>query len=148
MTVVVYTLSASGKRVLAALLSRHPSLHVGWAPQQVDSEQGQPAKADDDCDALKQPGETHETLCLAKSRAGEDEREREGEAAEDRVDRPSALAPRGESAAKHEAGRRQCYEGGEREKVVEGAVPAVPGQSVGGSGRVAAHGVGDEDPRA
>src|SRR3989337_3920839 len=108
----------------------------------MNGEQGQPTKADDDCDALEQPGEIHETLCLTEARAEENEGNRKGESAEDRVDRPSALAPPGESTGKHEAGRRQCYEGGEREKVVEGAVPTVPGQSVGGSGRVAAHGVG------
>ncbi len=93
----------------------------------MDGEQGQPAKADRDRDALEQSCEVHRAFGLSEARAGEDEPYREDEAAGGRVGRLSALAPCGEPAAEHEAGRPQRHEGGERVAVVEGAVPAVGG---------------------
>ncbi len=115
----------------------------------MNSEQGQPGPADGDRDALEQPTEIRQILGLGKARASKDEHNREGETGDCRVDRPSALAPSGEAPGKHEAGDRQSHEGRDREQVVEGGMhTAVFEEHVWGSGRVAAHRIGDEDPRA
>src|SRR5918998_3171395 len=66
--------------------------------KQVDSEQGYPAEADNDSEALEQPGQIYQTCGLPEARAGEDERDQENKTADGRVDRPSALALRGEPA--------------------------------------------------
>src|SRR5215203_7017408 len=114
----------------------------------MDGKQSLPTEADGDRDALEQPGQIHQTFDLCEARAGEDEQDREDATANSRVERPPALAPPGEPAAEHEAGRCQRHEAEEREEVVEGTVPAVTGQPVRGPGRVATHGISDEDPRA
>jgi hypothetical protein len=111
-------------------------------------EQGYPAEADSDREQLEQPGQPYQSCGLLEASTGGDERDHENESSNGRVDRLSALASRGEPAAEHEAGGRQRHEGGERDEVVEGAVPAVPRQSVGRAGRIAVHGIGHEDPRA
>jgi hypothetical protein len=99
-------------------------------------------------DPLEQPSEIHQTLSLGKAGAGKDECDREGETGDRRVDRPSALAPSSEAPREHKAGYGQSHEGRNREQVVEGGMhTTVFEELVRGSGRVAAHRIGDEDPR-
>lgn len=82
-----------------------------------------------------------------EARAGEDESNYKYEPADNRVERPLALAPSGEMTTEHEAGGRQRHEGEEQVEVVEGAMPSVPGQSVESTRRVAAYGIGDKESR-
>ena len=114
----------------------------------MDSEQGKPAKADDEREALEQPGEVHQALDLSEARAGEDKRPSVDDGVYRRVDHPPALASRGEPAAEHEAGEWQPQEDQGREQVVEDTVHAVDKTLVRGSRRIAVHRIGDEDSRA
>ena len=114
----------------------------------MDSEQGKPAEADDERDALEQSGHVHQPFGLSEARAGEDERTHEDDTCNGRVGRPSALPSRGEPAAEYEAGDWQSQEERSREQVVEDTVRAVVEALVRAPRRITIHRIGDEDARA